>query len=124
MRASDADREDIVDQLKTGFAEGRLTKEEFDDRVRRVYASRLFAELDEVTADLPSRLVVNQPSRTAADQAVLEPKYPAGRTSALSISSLAVGRCSSSVVRICASSGPAIRRCCDSSRHCLIRTKP
>ncbi|MBO0832479.1 MAG: DUF1707 domain-containing protein, partial [Actinobacteria bacterium] len=91
MRASDADREDIVDQLKTGFAEGRLTKEEFDDRVRRVYASRLFAELDEVTADLPSRLVVNQPSRTAADQAVLEAKYPAGRTSALSISSLAVG---------------------------------
>jgi hypothetical protein len=39
--AANADRERAVDVLKAGFAEGRLTKAEHDDRVARVYAARM-----------------------------------------------------------------------------------
>jgi len=53
MLASTADRERALDVLRAGFAEGRLTKEEYDERVSRVYAARTYAELAMVTADLP-----------------------------------------------------------------------
>jgi hypothetical protein len=53
MRASTADRERAIDVLKAAFVEGRLTKDEYDDRVDRVYASRTYAELGVLTADLP-----------------------------------------------------------------------
>lgn len=38
LRASTADRERAVDVLKAGFAEGRLTKDEYDDRVSQAGA--------------------------------------------------------------------------------------
>jgi uncharacterized membrane protein len=53
MRAASADRERAVDVLKAGFAEGRLTQEEYNDRMGRAYASRTYGELAELTADLP-----------------------------------------------------------------------
>jgi uncharacterized membrane protein len=52
--AADADRERAVDVLKAGFAEGRLTKGEYDDRVSRVYAARTYGELGSLVADLPA----------------------------------------------------------------------
>jgi hypothetical protein len=52
--AADADRERAVDVLKAGFAEGRLTKSEYDDRVSRVYAARSYGELGSLTSDLPT----------------------------------------------------------------------
>ena len=54
MRAASADRERAVDVLKAGFTEGRLTQEEYNDRVSRAYASRTYAELTALTADLPA----------------------------------------------------------------------
>jgi len=54
MRAASADRERAVDVLRAGFAEGRLTKEEFDGRVGRVYSSRTYGDLVALTADLPT----------------------------------------------------------------------
>jgi hypothetical protein len=53
LLASTADRERAVDVLKAGFAEGRLTKDEYDVRVSQAYAARTYAELAMVTADLP-----------------------------------------------------------------------
>jgi len=53
LRASTADRERAIDVLKAGFAEGRLTKDEYDERVGQVYNSRTYAELSALTADLP-----------------------------------------------------------------------
>src|ERR1700733_2043426 len=52
--AANADRDRAIDVLKAGFAEGRLTKAEYDDRVARVYASRTYGELGPLTADLPA----------------------------------------------------------------------
>jgi hypothetical protein len=53
-RASDADRERAIDVLKAAFAEGRLSREEHDERVRRAYLSRTYGELAGLSADLPS----------------------------------------------------------------------
>jgi hypothetical protein len=54
MRASSADRERAVDVLKAGFAEGRLTQDEYNDRMGRAYAARTYGELAMLTADLPA----------------------------------------------------------------------
>ena len=53
LRASDADREEAIDTLKAAFVQGRLAKDEFDVRVGRAFASRTYAELAAITADLP-----------------------------------------------------------------------
>lgn len=58
MRASDADRERAVDVLKAGFAEGRLSHEEYDQRVGAVYRSRTYGELTALVRDLPQGPVV------------------------------------------------------------------
>jgi Domain of unknown function (DUF1707)/Domain of unknown function (DUF4190) len=54
MRASSADRERTVDVLKAGFTEGRLTQDEYNDRMGRAYASRTYGELMALVADLPA----------------------------------------------------------------------
>ena len=54
MRAAAADRERAVDVLKAGFTEGRLTQDEYNDRMGRAYAARTYGELMALTADLPS----------------------------------------------------------------------
>lgn len=52
--ASNADRERAVDVLRAGFTEGRLTREELDERVARVYEARTYGELGALVADLPA----------------------------------------------------------------------
>ena len=54
MRAADADRERAVDVLRAGFAEGRLTKDEYDGRVTAVRAARTYGELGTLTQGLPA----------------------------------------------------------------------
>src|ERR1700722_9409177 len=56
LRASHADRERVIGALKLAFVEGRLTEDEFDARLGLVHASRTYAELAEVIADLPAGL--------------------------------------------------------------------
>lgn len=53
MRASDTDRERAADVLKAGFAEGRLTKEEYDQRLHRVHRAATYADLQPLIVDLP-----------------------------------------------------------------------
>ena len=53
MRAGDKDRQRVVEQLGKHFGEGRLTIEEFDERVVRAHASVYLDELPALTADLP-----------------------------------------------------------------------
>jgi uncharacterized membrane protein len=54
MRAASADRERAVDVLKAGFAEGRLTQDEYNERMNQAYAARTYAELAAITTDLPA----------------------------------------------------------------------
>ncbi|MFC1417194.1 DUF1707 and DUF4190 domain-containing protein [Streptacidiphilus cavernicola] len=54
MRASHADRERTVDVLKSAFAEGRLSSEEYNERVDRIYRAQTYGELAGIVHDLPS----------------------------------------------------------------------
>ena len=53
MRAGDKDRQRVVEKLGKHFGEGRLTIEEFDERLVRAHASVYLDELPALTVDLP-----------------------------------------------------------------------
>jgi len=61
LRASHADREHVVEALKTAFVQGRLTQDELDARVGQALAARTYADLAALTADLSA-----VPDRTPA----------------------------------------------------------
>ena len=67
IRASDADREQVIDVLKDAFVRGRLTKYELSVRAGRALISRTYAELTEITADIlvtiPAWLTEAPPSK-------------------------------------------------------------
>jgi hypothetical protein len=72
LRASHADREQVIDMLKAAFVQGRLTKDEFDLRVSQAFAARTYAEVADVTADIPAGLIGVQrrrPDRSRAGKA-------------------------------------------------------
>lgn len=52
-RASDAEREWFCSVLEHHFADGRLSREEFDERLDRVMRARRLAELYALVSDLP-----------------------------------------------------------------------
>ena len=56
LRASHDDREQVIEVLKAAFVQGRLDPDEFDLRVGRALASRTYADLAALTADIPARL--------------------------------------------------------------------
>lgn len=53
MRASDADRERVVQALQEQVGEGRLTLPEFEERSGRAYEAKTVGELRHLTDDLP-----------------------------------------------------------------------
>ncbi|MGH3298420.1 MAG: DUF1707 SHOCT-like domain-containing protein [Trebonia sp.] len=63
MRASHADREQVIEVLKAAFVQGRLDKGELDVRVGQAFASRTYAELAALTADIPAARPPRQPAR-------------------------------------------------------------
>jgi hypothetical protein len=54
VRASDADREAVVARLQKALSEGRIDLDEFGQRAAVAYDATTVAELESVTADLPS----------------------------------------------------------------------
>jgi DUF1707 SHOCT-like domain len=61
LRVSHAEREQAIGTLKAAFVHGMLAKDEFDLRIGQAFASRTYAELAAVTADLPAGLAAAQP---------------------------------------------------------------
>jgi hypothetical protein len=68
LRASRADREQVIELLKDAFVQDRLTKDELDLRVGQAFASRTYADLAAITADLPARPAAAQPRQPARAQ--------------------------------------------------------
>jgi hypothetical protein len=71
LRASHADRNQVVDVLKAAYIEGRLTKDELDARLGQTLAARTYAELAALTADIPpgTKLAPRpRPDRSPAEQ--------------------------------------------------------
>src|ERR1700678_1894 len=54
VRASDADRERTATLLREHHAVGRLTAEEFNERVDKALAARTLGDLEVLLADLPA----------------------------------------------------------------------
>ena len=76
LRASHADREHVVEVLKAAFVQGLLTKDEFDMRLGQTLASRTYAELAALIADIPAGLAGVQPPRKPARA---RPPHPENR---------------------------------------------
>ena len=73
IRASDADRDRAAAALREHLAAGRLTIEEFDERLDRAYAAKTLGELDELMADLPTSDLGQLPGSSLDRQVVGPP---------------------------------------------------
>ena len=82
FRASDADRERVVDALKAAFAQGRLTRGELDMRTGQALGSRTYGELSAVWMGIPAG-----PARAGREPAPARGRRPVSR------SALAWGAC-------------------------------
>lgn len=84
MRASDRDRDTANGLLQTAYAEGRLTKDEYDERSGQALTAQTYQQLQALTADLPGHSLG------------VHPQYPVQymmprRTNGLAVASLACG---------------------------------
>src|ERR1700683_5077183 len=77
MRAADADRDRVVEFLNVAYSEGRLSKDEYEDRLENALSARTYADLAQLLTDLP---VVRATTVT-----------PVATTNALAMASLACG---------------------------------
>jgi hypothetical protein len=76
-RACDADRDRVVEFLNVAYSEGRLSRDEYDDRLDSALSARTYADLDQIVTDLPA---------ARADVAL-----PVSKINGLAIASLACG---------------------------------
>lgn len=72
LRAAHADREQVIEVLKAAFVQGQLDRDEFDLRIGRALASRTYADLAALTADIAA-------DRAAGARPVPLASEPAGR---------------------------------------------
>ncbi len=71
LRAGHADRDQVIETLKTAFVDGRLTKNELDAQTGRALAARTYADLAALSADIPA-----EPAAAALVPAVPVPAEP------------------------------------------------
>jgi len=71
MRASDHDRQEVVDRLRGALVDGRLKTDEFGDRVGLAYQAVTYGDLARLYADLPA--VGSKTRREAAPPAMAPP---------------------------------------------------
>jgi hypothetical protein len=54
LRVGDAERDEVVSALHEHFAQGRLTRDELDERLTTALLARTVGDLAKVTSDLPA----------------------------------------------------------------------
>jgi hypothetical protein len=94
LRASDADRERTVEQLRRHHADGRLDLEEFSERMDRAYAAKTLAELDELMTDLPQDATPATPRPAGSldeRRARLQQSFYRGLATYLAVNAMLVG---------------------------------
>jgi hypothetical protein len=74
LRAGDAEREEFAERLRRGHADGRLTTDEFQERIGRCYSAKTIGELDRLAVDLPAERPGS--SRVPARRLWLAPLVP------------------------------------------------
>lgn len=82
IRVSDADRERTAQLLQEHFSAGRLSQDEFTERMDRAYAAKTIGEIDALLADLPRIDLYRLPDATLTrDPRQLPPAGRRGRRS-------------------------------------------
>ena len=66
VRASDRERDEVVQRVQQAFADGRLDDGEFDERMRAALTARTHADLDLLLADLPAETAPSGPAPAIA----------------------------------------------------------
>ncbi|MFB9838987.1 DUF1707 SHOCT-like domain-containing protein, partial [Actinoallomurus acaciae] len=56
LRVGDAERDEVTTALHEHFAQGRLTREELDERLTAALSARTVGDLRAITRDLPGPL--------------------------------------------------------------------
>ena len=69
IRASDRDRQQVVDRLRSALEDGRLTMDEYVDRMEAAYKAATYGDLVPLCADLPASTPVIAGPLTAAGAA-------------------------------------------------------
>jgi hypothetical protein len=69
MRASDRDRQQVVDRLRSALEDGRLTMDEYVARMEAAYQATTYADLAPLCADLPASTPVMAGPQAAAGAA-------------------------------------------------------
>jgi uncharacterized protein DUF1707 len=77
LRAADTDREAVAATLGRALSDGRLTVDEYEERLAKAYAARTYADLDPLTADLPRTGATHRSTPAPAPTAPPVPR-PAG----------------------------------------------
>jgi hypothetical protein len=85
FRAADHDRARVQDLLNDAFADGRLTREEWEERATALGGPVTYGELVALTADLPAPFVVLPPVPAGPHRAQAE------RTNGMAIAAIACG---------------------------------
>jgi hypothetical protein len=73
LRAADSDRTAVASVLGEHMAAGRLTVDEYEERLTRAYAAKTYGELDVLTTDLPSTAPTTRPEPRPAPPAACSP---------------------------------------------------
>lgn len=63
MRVSNAEREQVADQLREALEAGRLDLSEFDQRSRDLYDAQTYGEVNRLLEDLPSAALAVPPGK-------------------------------------------------------------
>jgi hypothetical protein len=65
LRAADADRQAVATVLGQALSDGRLTVEEYDERLSKAFAAKTYGELSQLTTDLPPSAALRRPAAAA-----------------------------------------------------------
>ncbi len=76
LRASDDDRDRLVEQLQRHAVAGRLSMDEYAERVDRVLGARTHGELAAVTHDLPAESTMEPSPRPPRGRAATDRRVP------------------------------------------------
>lgn len=91
MLVSKADREQVISQLNDAFIDGRLTRDEHEERVERALCARTYGDLFRVTGDLPVPLPGHPFPKLSPP--VLPPARQSGRVGRLATITLFIAIC-------------------------------
>ncbi len=76
LRASDADRDQVATLLSTAYAEGRLSKDEHDERLDELMRAKTFDDLIPLTSDLvPATPSASAPAPAQTSNVAIDTAY-------------------------------------------------